>query len=100
MIHDRNNDLSAFNVSLEKLSAIESSQVFLEPNVTKVLILRNSKALAAQLRSIQLLITSITSYASARADGVFVPTRIAVSSLGNMKSVQHVITFMSAFSSR
>ena len=30
-IHERNNDLSAFNVSLEKLSAIKFSQVLLEP---------------------------------------------------------------------
>lgn len=51
--------MSVFNVSLEKLSAIKFAQVLLVPNVTKVLILRNSMVLTAHLRSIQLLITPI-----------------------------------------
>jgi len=100
IIRKRNIDLSVFNVSLQKLSAIKFSQVLLEPNVTKVLTLRNSVGLAAHLRSIQLLITSITSYANPRADGFFVLTRRALSSLAYMKCVQHVISFMSTFSSR
>jgi hypothetical protein len=100
MIHERNNDLSVFNVSLEKLSAIKISQLLLEPNVTKVLILRISMDLAANLKSIQLSITLITGYANPRADGFFVLTRRALSSLAYMKCVQHVIIFMSTFSSR
>jgi hypothetical protein len=70
MIHERNNDLSVFKVSLETVSAIKFGQVLLEPNVTKVLIFRNFMGLAAQLRSIQLPITSITNYANPRADGL------------------------------
>jgi hypothetical protein len=100
MIHERNSSLGVFNVSLEKLSAIKFSQVLLEPNVSKVVILRNSLGLAAQLRYIQLLITPITRNANPRADGFFVLSRRAVSSLAYMKRIQRLISFTSTFSSR
>jgi len=100
MIRERNNDQSVFNVSLEALSEIKFRQVLLEPNVTKLSILRNSLSFAAKLRSIQLPITSVTTYASPTADGFFAVARATVSSLAYMKRAQHVISFMSIFSSR
>jgi hypothetical protein len=51
MNHERNNDLSVFNFSLETLSDIIFSQVLLESNVAKVFILRNSLSYAEKLRS-------------------------------------------------